>query len=87
MRSAGGWERVRDEQGVAVEFGKVAALDVFLEGERGDEGLCGGGFGCMGAFGEGGAEGGGGVWDGGHFAVLLVVWGWVFWAGALDVFV
>lgn len=68
----GRWGKwVRYYQRVAVDFGKVAAFNVFLEGEGGDEGLCGCGFGGVVAFGEGGLEFAGGVGYGRHFFVVF----------------
>jgi hypothetical protein len=49
-------EGVGDCEGVAVDFGEVAAFDVFLEREGFYDGLCGGGFGSVGAGGVGGFE-------------------------------
>jgi hypothetical protein len=58
-------EGVRDEEGVAVDFGKVAAFDVFLETKCGYDGGGGGGIGGMraGDVGWGQFRGGVGVED------------------------
>jgi len=69
LRWRGRQERVRDAQRVAIRFGEVAPLDVFLQLQGPDYGGGARGFGdgCCGAW-EGGMEGAGeGGVDCGHF--------------------